>query len=96
VRYTSLIDRFLKFPALRRDAFRGRQAYARVSGRQGQPGESFSFRRDVWLCNELPFGVAQFEDQVIDRSNAIVTRQRWQLVATGRLNEHSPLTLPEN
>lgn len=94
VRYTSLIDRYLKFPALRRDAFRCRQAYARVSGRQDPPGERFSFRRDVWFCEELPFGVAQFEDQVIDRANTIVTRQRWQVVATVQLNEHSPLTVP--
>jgi hypothetical protein len=94
-RYTSLIDRYLKFPRLRRDAFRCRQAYARVRARLDGEHEPFSFRRDVWFCAELPFGVAQFEDQVIDGTNTIVTRQRWQVIATGRLNEHSPLSLPE-
>ena len=94
-RYTSLIDRYLKFPRLRRDAFRCRQAYARVRARLEGNREPFSFRRDVWFCDELPFGVAQFEDQVIDGTNTIATRQRWQVVATGRLNEHSPLAQPE-
>jgi hypothetical protein len=94
-RYTSLIDRYLKFPRLRRDAFRCRQAYARVRARLEGNREPFSFRRDVWFCDELPFGVAQFEDQVIDGTNTIATRQRWQVVATGRLNERSPLAQPE-
>jgi hypothetical protein len=89
-RYSSLIDRYLRLPALRRDAFRCRQAYARVRSRQDRMSEPYSYRRDVWFCNEFPFGVAQFENQVIDRSNTIVSRQRWQAIAVGRLLHSGP------
>jgi hypothetical protein len=83
--YTSLIDRYLKLSTLRRDAFRCRQAYARVGYQEQRHGDPFWYRRDVWFCDELPFGVAQFENQVIDRTNTIVSRQRWQAIAVGRL-----------
>lgn len=81
--YVSAVDRYLRLP-LRRDAFRCRQGYARVAYRADEQSPVHAYRRDVWFSQEVPFGLVQFEDQVIDAGGGVVARQRWRMVATGR------------
>lgn len=68
--------RYLKTP-LQKDAFFCRLATASVRHRAEKDGPEFIYRRTVWLTDEIPFGVAQFEDTVTDpRDNSIVFKQR--------------------
>jgi hypothetical protein len=83
--YVSAVDRYLRLP-LRRDAFRCRQGYARVAYRADEESPLHAFRRDVWFSQEAPFGLVQFEDQVIDAGGGVVARQRWRMVAAGRFD----------
>ncbi|MBI5757429.1 MAG: hypothetical protein HZA46_02790 [Planctomycetales bacterium] len=75
--------RHVKTP-LRRNAFRCQLAVASFRHRIGDVETEFSYRRVLWLCPDVPFGVLQFEDTVIDpRDNAVVFRQRWTSVEMG-------------
>jgi hypothetical protein len=67
--------RYLHLP-MRRDAFRCQLAAAAVDYPVNEP--THQFRCDTWLCEELPFGVAQYEVRVIDiETAAIVHLERW-------------------
>jgi hypothetical protein len=67
--------RYLKTP-LRRDAFRCRIVAASVLH------DGLRYRRDVWLCDEIPFGVAQIEDTIFDPAdNSVVFRQRHTIIS---------------
>jgi hypothetical protein len=67
--------RYLHLP-LRQDAFRCQLAAAAVDFPQGSP--THQYRCDTWLCDELPFGVAQFDVTVKDiESGAVVHQERW-------------------
>ncbi|MFO0919140.1 MAG: hypothetical protein U0872_12595 [Planctomycetaceae bacterium] len=60
---------------LRTDAFRVQQALADVV----MPDENRKYRADAWLCEELPFGVAEVEFQVYDAtSGTLLHQERWQ------------------
>ncbi len=67
--------RYLRLP-LRDDAFRCQTAAAAVDYPQDE--QTHQYRCDTWLCDELPFGVAQYEIKVIDNeSGAVVHQERW-------------------
>lgn len=67
--------RYLRLP-LRNDAFRCQTAAAAVDYPHDDPLNQY--RCDTWLCDELPFGVAQFEIKVTDNdSGAVVHLERW-------------------
>ena len=56
--------RYVKTP-LRTDAFRCQQAASRVN--YAPPGKrALSYRSDVWICDQLPFGVLRFQTIVSD------------------------------
>jgi hypothetical protein len=75
--------RYLKTP-LRKDAYRCQLAVASVRHRADDRSPELVYRRVLWLSDEVPFGVVQFEDTVTDlRDNSIVLRQLWAAVATG-------------
>jgi hypothetical protein len=67
--------RYLRLP-LRNDAFRCQTAAAAADYPHGKPLRRY--RCDTWLCDELPFGVAQYEVTVMDLKTGIALRQeRW-------------------
>lgn len=67
--------RYLRLP-LRNDAFRCQAAAAAVDYPQQSPANQY--RCDTWLCEELPFGVAQYEIRVTEiDSGATVHQERW-------------------
>lgn len=71
--------RYLHLP-LRTDAFRCQLAAAAVDYPIGQP--THQYRCDTWLCDELPFGVAQYEVRVTDIDTAaIIHLERWTVSA---------------
>lgn len=75
--------RYIKTP-LRTKAFRCQLAVASYRHRAALTEPELHYRRVLWLSDEVPFGVAQFEDTVTDlRENSIVARQLWTAVATG-------------
>ncbi|MDB5343646.1 MAG: hypothetical protein JWP89_2023 [Schlesneria sp.] len=75
--------RYLHLP-LRSDAFRCQLAAAAVDYPQNEP--THQYRCDTWLCDELPFGVAQYEVRVMDvESVAIVHLERWTVSACSPL-----------
>ncbi len=64
---------------LRTDAFRAQQALAEVE----MTAENQRYRVDAWLCDELPFGVAEVEFQVHDATTGLLLHQeRWQAAAS--------------
>lgn len=77
--------RYVKTP-LRTDAFQCQMASAHVFHRAAPDAAVLSYRRAVWLCDEVPFGVLQIEDTVLDpRDNAIVFKQRLTATRASRL-----------
>jgi hypothetical protein len=85
VRYAAAAERYLRLP-LRTDAFRCLQCIARaVQPAAGEHGETTHERCDVWVCDELPFGVAQMESQVFDDRRQVLARQRLTVSAAGKL-----------
>jgi hypothetical protein len=72
------VIRYRKTP-LRRDAFRCQHALAQARLDQ----ERRQYRCDIWLCEELPFGLAEVEFQVFDAATGLLLRQeRWQAAAS--------------
>lgn len=80
--YTAAAERYLKLP-VRVDAFHCIQANGQAVVRDEATGVATRFRRDAWLCEEVPFGVVQFETQVIDARRQVIARQRMTMTATG-------------
>ena len=67
--------RYLRLP-LRNDAFRCQTAAAAVD--YPPDNRLHQYRCDTWLCDEFPFGVAQFEIKVTDLdTGGIVHSERW-------------------
>lgn len=66
--------------ALRKDAFRCQRSATQVYVNR-QDGKRVRHRCDIWLNEELPFGVVQFEISEYGRSGELFTRRRF--VATG-------------
>lgn len=62
---------------LRREAFRCRVVAATVERAPAEGVPRLRFRRVAWLSDEVPFGVVQVEEAVLDpRDNAVVFKQR--------------------
>ena len=79
--YSPGVIRYLKTP-LRREAFRCQRAAAQVIQAAGDNRESLKYRCDIWLCDDVPFGVAQFELQVsTSDSGSVLHHARWTVVA---------------
>jgi hypothetical protein len=74
--YRPGVIRYRKTP-LRRDAFRCQHVLARTNA------DTRNYRCDLWKCEELPFGVAEYEFQVHDAATGLLLRQeRWQAAAS--------------
>jgi hypothetical protein len=58
--------RYLKTPLRPKKAFRCQRAAAQVSFKPAHSDSPLRYRCDVWLCDEIPFGVAQIEISVVD------------------------------
>jgi len=81
--YRAAAERYLRLP-LRTDAFHCIQAFMSSKTTDATTGQSTSERCDVWICDELPFGVAQLETQILDNRRQLLTRQRLTVTAAGR------------
>ena len=67
--------RYLRLP-LRDDAFQCQLAAAAVDFPYGDP--LYQCRCDTWLCDELPFGVAQYEIRVTDiETGGLIRHEHW-------------------
>lgn len=68
----------------RTDAFECHPAFAFLT-QPDHAGIDRQYVRDVWYCAEVPFGVAQWEERVIDSaSRQQLSRRRWQVSAVGK------------
>ncbi len=75
------VVRYLKTP-LRRDALRCQRAAAQVKHPTEAGKPPLRYRCDVWLCDEVPFGVAQFEFQVTTADGGtLLHHERWTVTA---------------
>lgn len=64
---------------LRTDAFRCQHALSQVEADAPTGHRKWRYRCDVWLCDELPFGIAEVEFQVHDVTTGLQLHQeRWQ------------------
>jgi hypothetical protein len=78
--YFSSRIRYVRTP-LRKDAFRCHVGYTYFTQKR-EDGRVLRFVRDVWYCEELPFGLLQWEDRVIDaRTNTVLSRRFWKATA---------------
>lgn len=69
--------RYVYLP-MRTDAFRCQQAAATVDYPQAEP--THQYRCDTWLCDEFPFGVAQYEVRVTDvETGAVIHLEHWKI-----------------
>lgn len=82
VGFRAAAERYLRLP-MRTDAFRCIQATAQTK-HPDAAGATTHERCDVWVCDELPFGVAQLELQVFDDRRQLLSRQRWTVSAAGK------------
>ncbi len=62
---------------LRTDAFRCQHVLAQVK----DESQKRQYRCDIWRCEELPFGIAEVEFQVLDLNGSLLHQERWQAVA---------------
>lgn len=80
--YLSSRIRYLK-TRLREDAYRCHVGYTYVTIQTDQ-GRSLQYVRDNWYCDDVPFGVLQWEDRVLDaRTKEVLSRRQWRATATG-------------
>ena len=82
-KYRAAAERYLRL-RLRTDAFRCIQAVAQANVKDEATADSTHYRCDVWVCDELPFGVAQVEWQVSDARRELQSRQRLTVTAVGQ------------
>lgn len=69
---------------VRKDAFKAHIGYTYVDVPNDQ-GKKLRYQRDVWFSEEVPFGLFEFEDKVIDpKSKNVLSRRLWKLVAAGK------------
>lgn len=61
--------RYLKTPLRPKKAFRCQRAAAQTYFQPMHADHPLRYRCDVWLCDEIPFGVAQFEITITDPAN---------------------------
>jgi hypothetical protein len=81
--------RYLKTP-LRPDAFHCQQAASRVN--YAGPGQRpLSYRSDIWICDQLPFGVVRFQSIVSDAvTGETVEYRRFDVANASWYYEKSP------
>lgn len=80
--YRPTTIRYLKTPA-RRDAFECLGAWTSVGRKQGN--KTLEVRRDGWLSEEVPFGLVQWDDRVVEaRTRAEQSHQAWVLESVGK------------
>ena len=87
--------RYLRLP-MRNDAFRCQTAAATVDFPVDEP--LYQYRCDTWLCDEFPFGTAQFEIRVTDiESGGLIRHEQWTVTdcypapaATSPLSSKNP------
>ncbi len=67
------------FTPLQDDALRCQLAASQVSvviAAKTEAEQNLRYRKDLWLCNQIPFGVAQIESSVYDqKTNRLLNRQ---------------------
>ncbi len=74
--------RYEKTP-LRTDAFRCHICYTNMEQVQST-GEKLRLARDIWLTEELPFGVLKWDERVESRANGeLIRREIWRAVTAG-------------
>ncbi|MEK6260722.1 MAG: hypothetical protein AABP62_19145 [Planctomycetota bacterium] len=84
------VVRYLKTP-LRRDALRCQRAAAQVLYPLESGNPPLRYRCDVWLCDEVPFGVAQFESKVTTADGStLLHHERWTVTACQPEPSNSP------
>ena len=77
VPYEARVIRYLKTP-LRREALHCVQAAAHVTFGKDDSERPMNHRCDVWLSDDVPFGVAQVEFRVSDpQTGATLFQERW-------------------
>ena len=76
VPFDGRVIRYLKTP-LRTEALRCIQAAAHVRFSESERAAATVHRCDTWLCNDLPFGVAQVEFRISDSNGSILFQERW-------------------
>ena len=75
--YFSSRIRYVK-TKLRTDAFRCHVGYGYVTLKQG--AQSVRYVRDVWYCDDIPFGTLQFEERVLTNGQE-TSRRLWKVEA---------------
>ena len=80
--YRPGVIRYLKLPPPI-DGVRTQRAAAQVDFRHRDRGVTWRYRCDLWLADEIPFGIAQIETTVSDpRRGDILLKERWTVTAT--------------
>jgi hypothetical protein len=83
MQYLSARIRYEKTP-LRTDAFKCQTGYTYVTIK-GDGGATRQFLRDVWYCDEVPFGILKWEEKIQDGgSHELISRQLWTPTAMGQ------------
>lgn len=75
--YRPGVMRYRKIP-LRKDAFRCQHVLVQVR----DDSTHRNYRCEIWRCEELPFGIAEVEFQVLDANQQQLHQERWQAVAS--------------
>ena len=77
-------ERYLR-SGMREDAFRAEIGVAQATVRPaGDPERRFRYRRDVWFCRDVPFGLLSYDDRVTDvRTGAVVASERLSIRRAG-------------
>jgi len=84
-RFVRRFDGYLRTP-LRKDAFRCRRATASVHLHPEGESRELGFRCDVWLSDEVPFGVLRIDTLAYDPvARTVITRRSLTASAVSRL-----------
>ncbi|MBX3436850.1 MAG: hypothetical protein KF861_05105 [Planctomycetaceae bacterium] len=94
-RYTGKVVRYVDRPLLgRTERFRCIQAAGEVSQPATGNLPRTVHRRDIWMTDDVPFGVLAFETSVRDpRTGEVLTRQRMSAVNASRVEPFRPTRL---
>jgi hypothetical protein len=79
--------RYLKTP-LRTDAFRAQQAASRVTFTP-PGGEPLSYRSDVWITEQVPFGCLKFQTIVTSAAGDTLEYRRFDIQQANRFYERA-------
>ena len=79
------------FTPLREDAFRCRQLSMRALTKATETRPIREYRSDLWICEDLPFGVAQWTFTLTEYpENLLTERSVWTVSAVGTQNAAPP------